>query len=372
MYAVASSQLTTAGDGLQQPVAPRQTLTVTATYWLSEAGRKAALLQGRDGRARQALCVEVPIARLHLVAVDAQGVPRLKLRPRYERDAEDQILLVDSAPTYDAPPSLEDLFAFAAQNYELERLYHARRTGARTQRLDAERELRTGIAQAFLSDPAQRALPHPAPTSTRCFMQTERGRRLFDVNTDEGLARELPPEAHRRFRADLRARRERNRQERLDQLARHEEKKHAIATWIAVHGTPDQQARQAAGVLPLGEAIEAMADHVFTAAGARSPYMRDGAARLQAHLRQLPAWEEAIVTPADLLVTSTEAPTATQAQWALLQELRAALPDATVILRAHRLGWKRDPRAPTVMVYSAAAIQKIGLFTLRREYAVPD
>ena len=48
---------------------------------------------------------------------------------------------------------------------------------------------------------------------------------LFDASTDLGPAREVPLEAHRRFRADLRARRERNQQERDAQLALHEEKK---------------------------------------------------------------------------------------------------------------------------------------------------
>lgn len=350
-----------------------RTLPVTAIYWLSENGRKAALLEGQDGRAKQAITIEVPHARLHLVSVDATGIARLKLRPRYERDSEQRIVRFDTAPTYDAPPTIEDLFAHAARNYELERLHDSERTAAKMQRVDAERELRSRTAQAFLGDPSQRAIVHPAPTPTRCYMLTEKGRRLFDTASDEGLARELPPEAHKRFRADLRVRGEKNRQERAAQQALHESKKAAIAVWIAEHGTPGQRARQAAGVLPLDEAIEALTDQVFAPAGDRPRYLRDGLARLHQHLRTWSrTYADITIVASDLVVASTEPATATQAQWALMQELRTALPLAAVRLRAHRLSWRQEDRAPALTVFSVAVTQKEGLFTLRREYAAPD
>src|SRR5215467_11885353 len=89
-------------------------LAVTVSYVLSEDGRKASLLAGGNGRALQEMTVQVPSSRLHLVSVDANGIARLKLRPRY-RIAEDQgIVRTDSPPEYDAPPSLEDLFHEAA------------------------------------------------------------------------------------------------------------------------------------------------------------------------------------------------------------------------------------------------------------------
>src|SRR5262249_40798620 len=81
-------------------------LTVTATYVLSEDGRKASLLAGGNGRAVQELSVDVPGNRLHLVSVDDDGVARLKLRPRYDRDGEQRVVRLDSPPTYDRPPSL--------------------------------------------------------------------------------------------------------------------------------------------------------------------------------------------------------------------------------------------------------------------------
>jgi hypothetical protein len=118
-----------------------------------------------------------------------------------------------------------------------------------------------------------------------------------------------PPEAHRRFRADLAAKHDRNQQERATQLALHEEKKCCIGAWIAEHGTPEQQARQAADVLPMEEAIEAITDQAFAAIRDHSPYARDGAER---------------------------------------------------------------PQAPTLTLFGALVTQKVGPFVLRREYAAAN
>lgn len=87
-----------------------------------------------------------------------------------------------------------------------------------------------------------------------------------------------------------------------------------IAGWIAMHGTPDQQARQVAGVLPIHEAIEAMTDEAFAATSGCERYVHDGTARLQTHLRLHPGHEGAVVTAADLLVSTTPPPTATKDQ----------------------------------------------------------
>ena len=348
------------------------TLAVTATYLLSEEGRKASLLAGGDGRAMQQLTVQVPTNRLHLVSVDADGITRLKLRPRYQLDGEQRVVRVDAAPTYDAPPDIEDLFRDAAQNHQLERTYHTERHAAKVSRREADGERRAQVAKAFLSDPTQRALVHPTPTTKRCYLSAGSGRVLFDASSDEVLGREVPLEAHRRFRADLRARQERNRQDRAAQLALHEDKKRVIAAWIAAHGTAEEQSRQAAGVLPMDEAVEAMTHEAFAAVGDRPLYARDGAARLQAHVRQCPPYADAVVTERDLLVTGTEAVRATAAQWALVQELHGLVPDATVTLRVHTLAWKIDRQAPTLTVFGAVVTRRVGPFTLRREYAAPD
>ena len=346
-----------------------RTLAVTATYFLSEEGRKASLLAGGDGRAVQELTVNVPANRLHLVSVDANGVARLKLRPRFQMDGDQRVVRVDVPPTYDLPPDVEELFREAARNHQLERTYESERRSSKAKRREADAERRAEVAKAFLADPTQRALAHPAPTPKRCWLGTATGRVVFDANTDVGAAHDVPAEAHRRFRGDLRNRREQNLKTRSEQLALHEEKKSFIAEWIAAHGTPDQQARQAAGVLPMEEAIDAITDDAFAVLASRPRYQHDGVERLQQRVRQFRVHSEAVVGRDDLLVTSTEAKEMTAAQWATIQEIHAALPDATVTLRMHRLAWKRDLEIGLDPVFGVLVTQRVGPFTLRREYS---
>ena len=290
-------------------------LAVTASYLLSEEGRKASLLTGGDGRAVQQLTVQVRTNRLHLVGVDAEGVARLKLRPRYQLDGEQGgVVRIDAPPTYDGPPDIEDLFREAARNHQLERAYQTERVATKTKRREADRERRAQIAEAFLSDPSQRALVHPVPTPTHCYLASDHGRVAFHANSDEVPARDVPIEAHRWFRADLRARRDQNLQQRGAQLALHEEKKRVIAQWIAVHGTSEQRDRQAAGMLPMQEAVEAMTDEAFGVLRDRPQYVRDGEAQLQAHLRSSRQYADEVVSRAEVLPTSANAWTATAAQ----------------------------------------------------------
>jgi hypothetical protein len=347
-----------------------RTLAVTVTYVLTEEGRKASLLAGGNGRALQEMAVEVSSSRLHLVSVDANGVARLKLRPRYQIAEDQGVVRTDSPPEYDAPPSLEDLFHEAARNHQLESTYHAERRTNRSKRRDNGREARAELAKAFLSDPKQRALVHPPPTPKRCCLTTDRGRLLFDAETDEVPARDVPLEAHRRFRADLRARAERNQQERAAQLAIHEEKKRVIADWIGAHGSPEQRARQAAGMLPMDEAIESMTDEAFATVRGFERYVRDGAERLQTHVRQRQEHAKATITEADLLVTSANAVKATAQQWALVQDIQRLMPDAAVTLRAHKLTWRHEPKALALVTFGVLASLKVGPFVLRREYEV--
>jgi hypothetical protein len=346
-------------------------LTVEAMYTLSENGRKASLLHGGNGRAVQQLTVEVPANRLHLVTVDAEGLARLKLRPRYDVKPDGHVVQIDAAPIYDQPPTIDALFLAAAKNHELERAYFAQRS-TRARRRDAQHDLRAQVAQTFFTDPAQRALLHPPPSPKRCYIATAQGRLLFDADRDEGAARDVPAEAHRRFRADERTRRERNTQERARRLALHEEKKRFIAEWITTKGTPEQQARQAAGMLPMAEAIEAIGDEAFAPLREWPLYVRDGAATLQALLRQYPQYHRAVVTPLDLAVTDEDAVEATADQWARAEEARAILADATVTLRTHRLTWRRHPEAPTLTLHGLLVVRNVGPLVLRREFAVPQ
>jgi hypothetical protein len=195
---------------------------------------------------------------------------------------------------------------------------------------------------------------------------------LFDAKKDRDLARQVPPEAYRRFSEDLRARTTRNHDIRARQLAVHDAKQRLIAEWVATRGTRDQQDRYAAGLLPLEEVLEGLTDEACAVVGDRPRYVRDGVGRLQAHLRQFPDYANVVVTQADLLVTSAHCEEATQAQWALQQELKAWLPEAEVTLRRHRLAWKTDPRAPAVTLFGVLVTRMVGPFKLRREYLAPS
>jgi hypothetical protein len=348
-----------------------KTLNVTVTYGLSETGRKASLLSGGDGRARQQLSIQVPAARLHLVAVDAAGVARLKLQPRYEVSDSDRIVRHDAPPTYDMPPSVDDLYRDASRNHELERLFLAQRNSWRGQRREADRERRAEAARDFLSNLSHRAIVHPAPTPKRCFLHTATGRLMFDVESDTGIAKDVPSEAHRRFRMDLQVRKQLNLNQRAKQLELHEQKKAAAKAWVDSNGTMDQKARSAAGVLALEEVVAAMTEHSFSSADDVPRYELDGATRLTHHLREILGDSSAVIAPSDLQVASLDATSASKDQWSVVSALQSKFPDATVKLREHRLTSRRHPAAPALTVFGVLVSRRDGPFTLRREFAAP-
>jgi hypothetical protein len=348
-----------------------RTLSATASYLLSEDGRKASLLSGGDGRAVQQITLQVPANRLHLVSVDRQGVARLKLRPRFEMDATG-IVRIDSLPMFDAPPTLDELYRAAAKNHELEAAYHAQRTALRAKRTDDERARRQSLAEAFLADKGMRAASHPPPTPKTCYVMTDRGGVLFDVSVDQGLAKDVPAEAHRRFRADQRAYQEKVRQDQIAQAALHEEKKRFVAEWIESNGSAEEKARQAAGVLPMAEAVARIADQVFAPIDTRPIYVHDGAQRLQKFIREITGSPDVVVTQADVVARSAHAIMASADEWAVIREIQERLPEAHVVLRHHQLLSRRHQGVPSLIIIGALVTMKHGPFVLRREYIVSD
>lgn len=343
-----------------------QTLSVSVAYHLSEAGRKASLLAGGDGKGVQRLTVQVPSSRLHLVAVGMSGQARLKLQPHFER-IDGQVLRHDDPPVFDAPPTVEELFHLAARNHELAREFRSSRAESR----DAHRERRAEVARAFLSDPSQRAMVRPAPTPRRCYVASSWGRVMFDGGLDKGPAGDVPREAYRRFRADDRLRKEEHLKRRAADQALHEQKTRVVTEWLAAHGSDDQCGRHAAGLLPIEEVIDALADDAFASVGDLPRYPMDGAARLQAHVRALTGNGALTLTSADLKIDGSDATDATAAEWAVMQQLKARLPDADVKLREHRLSWRRDPSLPGLSLYGVLVTRRVGPFIVRREFAVP-
>lgn len=118
------------------------------------------------------------------------------------------------------------------------------------------------------------------------------------------------------------------------------------------------------------KAIEAITDQAFAAIADCPLCSRDGAGRLQAHLRAFTEYAHAVICPADLHVVSTNAIKATAEQWAVVQSVQKALPGATVVLRSHRLNWKKQPQAPSLTMFGLLVTQKVGPFMLRREFGV--
>ena len=348
-----------------------RTLTATASYLLSEAGRKASLLSGGDGRSVQQISLQVPSNRLHLVSVDRQGVARLKLRPRFEMDGAG-IVRIDTAPMYDAPPTVDELYRAAARNHELEAAYYTQRTALRTKRADDDRARRQTVAEAFLADKGMRAASHPPPTPKACYVITERGGVLFDVSIDQGFATDVPPEAHRRFRADQRAYREQVRQDQIAQAALHEEKKRFIAEWIHANGTDDEKARQAAGVLPMAEAVARITDQLLAPINNRPVYAHDGAQRLQSFIRQVTGSADIVVAPGDVVARSAHAVMASAEEWAAIREIQERLPEAHAVLRHHLLLSRCHKGVPSIVIIGALVTLKHGPFVLRREYIVSD
>ena len=349
-----------------------QKLTVKAIFLLSESGRKSSLLAGGDGRELQAIDVDVPANRLHLVVVDPDGKARLKLRPRYDVRPDGRIVQISTPPVYDRAPTIDELFLAAAKNHELERAFVAQGSGRRARTKTALREVRLQLAETFLATPEQRARLHPPPEPTRCWLDGPEGRVLFDAKRDQGIVCEVPPEAYKRFKADERVRRQRNSHERKRRRAVQDGKQQLIAEWIAANGTPDQQDRQAKGLLPFQEAREAIADKMFEALRDWPRYVRNGTEVMQAHLRRYPEYKDAVITERDLAVSDDNATQASAAQWARAQEARALLPDATVTLRSHRLTWRGHSEAPAIMLYGLLVVRTFGPIVLRREFAVPQ
>src|SRR5438094_2077844 len=226
-----------------------QTLTVTATYRLSEEGRKASLLAEGDGRAVQEITLAVAANRVHLVSVDDDGRARLKLRPRYHLNGNQQVVRDDAPPMFDALPTAEDLLKEAARNHQLERAYQLERAEARRRRQDRRFEIHQQIAEEFLRDPTCRAHEHPRPTPRKCYLTARNRVVLFDARVDQGIAREVPPEAYRRFCVDQRARVERGQTIFQRESAIHDDKERLIMAWVESHATPDQRVRYGAGML---------------------------------------------------------------------------------------------------------------------------
>ena len=288
---------------------------------------------------------------------------RLKLRPRFESDEERGLVRIDCAALRRAA-DIDELYRAAAKNHELETAYMPS-VAQRTRRSDDDRARRETVARRSLPTRAN-APSRIRRRPKRCYVITDRGRLLFDIATDQGIAKEVPPEAHRRFARTSGPRRTRSAEpNRTARAPRREER--FIADWVAANGTDEQKTRQAAGVLPMAEAIEGITDQAFAVNGRLPLYTRDGADRLQRFLRESAGTDDIVVGPSDVAVRSVHAVKATAAQWAVVRSLQSLVPDATVV-REHVLSSKRHQDSASLTVFGVLVTKPHGPFVLRRAW----
>jgi hypothetical protein len=357
-----------ADEALDSSTEVGRTLKAVAIYQLSEAGRKASLLAGGNGRMTQNVKIDVPVSRLHLVEVDEQGSACLKLRPKYVVDAAERIVCIDSIPLFDKPPSIDELFHEAARNHQLQRAYVSQRTLSR----ELEREKRLALARSFLADPSQRALLHPPPEPQLCCLGGPDRRKVrFDGRRAEGIDRQVAVEAFRRYRADVRSATERKERWRLASQTNYEQKKVQIAGWLREHGTPEQLEQFLAGTLPMRQAVEAIADFAFAALGGLTVFSRNGAELLQSRLEALPQYSRTVLDERDLVVRSRVASQPSEDASALTHHVRSRVPDAQVNILLREFSWERN-RSVKATLQTVVVTLRLGALHLRREYLAVD
>lgn len=166
--------------------------------------------------------------------------------------------------------------------------------------------------------------------------------------------------------------RARRARERAEHVKLREARQQLVTGWIAEHGTPEEQARLAAGLLPPSEAREAMADDAFRALADRPRYIHDGVEQMRLHVQQWTGRHLQNVTERDFVVFGHPVRTMTDRQWALVQAIQAAVPDAYVALHFREFIWRRDPGVPRLTRMTLVVTKKVGPLLLRREYLVSN
>jgi len=350
-------------------------ITATAVYYLSERGRKDALVQGISAEARQSLHLTVPPEDVELLHVTPGGAAFLALTPRYETLPDGRYVRFDDPPVFDHVPTADELLAYARAAYTIRQTIRADYAGKRQARDAEQREKKATIAQAFLSDATARPAPNPIPNKYVCWLVERDGRLMKFRHTDPPPGGLVPAEAERRRRADAAVKRAAGQARMNANATRADEKRAAIETWVAEHGTPDQRARFEAGVLPPSEVLRCLTEATLAPIAATYPVYRPiRPEELQARFDADPSWSTVRLPALEFAVEIQESQvTAKPHHWAAIQEIQRAIPGATVVLRRDRAYWKGDPsgRAPVIIRYALRVTVPVGPFTLKRVVAAP-
>ena len=231
-----------------------RTLSATASYLLSEDGRKASLLVGRRrpiaAADHAAGPVEPPAPRIRRSAGRraAQAPAALRAGRRTRSSAS-----TPRRPTTRRRPS-RSCTAPRHRTMNWSAAYDAQRTALRTKRADDDRSRRQNVADAFMADKGMRAAAHPPPTPKTCYVTTGLEACCSTSRSTRASPRMSRPKrtadsAQTSRPIESRFARARSRRPHV-----HEEKKQFIAAWIRANGTEEEKARHASGVLPMAEA----------------------------------------------------------------------------------------------------------------------
>ena len=301
-----------------------RTLSVTASYLLSEDGSKASLLAGGDGHAVQQIALQVPANRLHLVSVDKQGVARLKLRPRFEIDGE-------RASSASTPRRCTTRRRRSRNSIGPPRRTTSWRAPTTPSASLSDRNAAMMTEQAARASPKlssrtrdnapsrihrrRRSAATSSPTAVACcstLRQTRGSRRTFRRRRTGASGLTCGQRKSAIVRIEPRSSRctkRRSGSSRNGLLPtaprnRRSVRRLACSRWTRrLKASPTRRSRSMVG-LPL--------------------YTRDGAERLQKFLRESSGLVDTVVGPSDVTVRSSHAAKATAAQWAIVQDVQAA------------------------------------------------
>ena len=235
---------------------------------------------------------------------------------------------LDSAPAFDAPPAADELLRLAARNHELEQTYHSARTAAA---LDAAgRPARTARARRPGVHGGPGAARRAAPSADAAALRhrgrgpSDRVRRRRGPRPGQGRGAGGDPPVPRGPACQARAE-----PAGTGEAARPARGEEAVRRGVdrGHDGTPEQQARQAAGVLPMSEASGRIADQAFAPAADQPVYIRDGLRRPSGSwCSDDPNHANSFVTQASVIAETSVRMAASASEWASVDRLQNLFP----------------------------------------------
>jgi len=323
-------------------------------YCLSEGGRRASLKAGGSGRRNQEVSGLVSSEDVDLFKVDCDGRCRSAI----------------AASEFDMPLTWQVALDKLREEQEEKNRVRRQELEERGKRLKAEGEQKAALAAAFIIAPERYYVFHASSSDVEI---SEEGNLSgsgvvthfrnhpygavpnFDDLLAVASARFAQQQAEKRAVAEAEA---------TAKSARAQAETDFIEAWVREHGSTNQQQRYAADLLPRDEVLQALEDAAFRPLDDLARY-----AKLKSS--DVCPDEE---TCAHVTFASHAAESASAAQWDLIRDIAARIPEAEVQLRAHA-GDCQDRQShdlPEAVRHGVMVHRKVGPFTMRREYAAPQ